>query len=71
MKIEKVAKMQAEGKYSLCPRCGQATMKPKLFTNALSRQADIYVCDACGTREALEAWAGCLTPVSEWACMGG
>lgn len=30
------------------PRCGLSTMKPALHTNALSRHADIYVCDGCG-----------------------
>ncbi len=36
-----------------CPRCGKWKMKPELHTNALSRRADIYVCDCCGTLEAL------------------
>ena len=28
---------QESGKYTLCPRCGMDTMKPDLYTNALSR----------------------------------
>lgn len=36
-----------------CPRCGKWKMKPELHTNALSRRADIYICDSCGTLEAL------------------
>ena len=39
------ARQQAGEKMS-CPRCGRATMKPALHTNALSRHADgIYICD--------------------------
>ena len=44
---------QQAGKNLPCPRCGQETMKPRLPTNALSRLADLYVCDACGLDEAM------------------
>lgn len=37
-----------------CPRCGKNVMKEKLHENALSRRVDIYICDRCGTEEALE-----------------
>ncbi len=43
---------QESGEYTLCPRCGRDTMKHNLYTNALSRRADIQVCDACGVSEA-------------------
>ncbi len=43
---------QESSKYTLCPRCGRDTMKPKLYTNAMSRRVDIQVCDACGVSEA-------------------
>ena len=36
----------------LCLRCGQP-LAPVLAQNALSRHADVYICDACGTDEAL------------------
>lgn len=36
----------------LCLRCGQP-LAPVLTQNALSRHADVYICDACGTDEAL------------------
>ena len=36
----------------LCLRCGQP-LAPALAQNALSRHADVYICDACGTDEAL------------------
>ena len=45
---------QEAGEKMPCPRCGRDTMKPDLHTNALSRHADgIYVCDDCGTAEAM------------------
>ena len=48
---------QEAGEHMLCPRCGRDTMKPSLCTNALSRVADgIFVCDDCGTQEALLAF---------------
>ena len=43
-------------------------MKPALYTNALSREADgIMVCDECGTQEALLAFMRNPMPVDEWA----
>ena len=47
-------KAQESGAVLPCPRCGRMTMKENLCTNALSRRADIYICDSCGTAEALE-----------------
>ena len=47
---------QKNGEYTLCPRCGRNTMKPELYTNALSRLADIMVCDECGMDEAKLAY---------------
>lgn len=44
-------------------------MKPSLYTNALSRAADIMICDACGTDEAVRAFTGNPMPMEEWACM--
>ena len=40
-----------------------------IHTNALSRHADIYVCDACGTEEALLKFMGNPLPLREWACL--
>ena len=51
-----------------CPRCGAAMDDFK--RHALSRRANIIVCDSCGTTEALED-AG-LTPkkaLPEWSCV--
>lgn len=37
---------------SVCPRCGKRTMTSPVFTNALSRIANVYVCSICGNLEA-------------------
>ena len=60
---------QESGKYTLCPRCGRNTMKPDLYTNALSRSADIMVCDTCGVDEAKLAFMGTPTPLYQWAAL--
>ena len=59
---------QEAGEHMPCPRCGRDTMKEPIYTNALSREADgIYVCDACGTAEALKAFMKNPMPVGWWA----
>jgi len=45
---------QKAGALLPCPRCGGHKMKQNIATNSLSRRADVYVCDNCGTQEALE-----------------
>ena len=52
-----------------CPRCGTLMFGPK-SRHALSRYADIIVCDACGTVEALEK-AGLAEPrpLMKWCCI--
>lgn len=60
---------QDAGEHLPCPRCGRDTMKPALYTNALSRAFDIMICDECGMDEALAAFAGKPKPMEEWACM--
>ena len=52
--IENWSKAQKSGAWLPCPRCGLLTMKEDLYSNAFSRRADIYICDECGTREAIE-----------------
>ena len=44
---------QDNGEHMPCPRCGRDSMKDPVYTNALSRHADVYVCDECGISEAL------------------
>lgn len=55
------------GEYTLCPRCGRDSMKPDLYTNALSRSADIMVCDTCGVDEAKLAFMGAPMTLYQWA----
>ena len=58
---------QESGEYTLCPRCGLPTMKKDLYTNALSRIADIMVCDTCGLDEAKLAFMGSPNTLYQWA----
>ena len=51
---------------SICPRCGQHTLKARIVTNALSRVCDEYICDSCGTHEGIQNAFGKLTPREEW-----
>ncbi len=44
---------QLQGEHMDCPRCGRDSMNPEIHRNATSRHADLYVCDDCGTAEAL------------------
>ena len=62
-----IARQQA-GEYMRCPRCGRDTMKPDLKTNALSRHVeDVYICDSCGTAEALLDFMKQELPLTMWA----
>ena len=60
---------QLAGEHMPCPRCGSFTMKPALHTNALSRHADIYVCDGCGTEEAMLVFMNNPLPMRCWAAL--
>lgn len=54
--VEKMLYDQQQG-WPLCPRCGER-MPDKLTHGALSRHAKgVYICEACGTDEALRDWA--------------
>ena len=59
---------QEAGEHIPCPRCGRDSMKPALVTNALSRHADgIFVCDDCGTAEAMLDFMRNPLPLECWA----
>ena len=59
---------QEAGEHMPCPRCGRDTMKHAIHTNALSRHADgIYVCDDCGTAEAMLDFMQNPLPLDCWA----
>lgn len=50
-----------------CPRCGA---KPDCYEHqqqALSRRANILICNACGTAEAMDDFLGKQTPLADWA----
>ena len=58
---------QDTGEHMHCPRCGADTMKDPVHTNALSRVADIYICDACGSAEAMLAFMNQEYPITSWS----
>ncbi len=64
--VDEFAQKQVDGVH-LCPRCGRQTVKDRLTTNALSRCADVYICDACGTDEAVRELKGDALPLWYWA----
>ena len=59
--------IQLKGEHMKCPRCGADTMKAPVHTNALSRWADIYICDACGSAEAMLAFMNQEYPLTSWS----
>lgn len=65
-KITAFAELQTDGVH-FCPRCGRMSVKDRLHTNALSRRADVYICDACGNDEAIRDWKRKPIPLAEWA----
>lgn len=50
-----------------CPRCGQMNMADDPIRNALSRHAQVMICDTCGTAEALGDYVGVVLPLREWS----
>ena len=65
--IERFSKKQQDGRFA-CPRCGKMSMDTESVTrNALSRRATVYICDACGTQEAIEDMMGSRGPLTAWA----
>ena len=59
---------QLTGEHMACPRCGKDSLNPSIHRNAASRHADIYVCDDCGTAEALLDMMRSPLPLAQWAC---
>ena len=58
---------QEAGEHMRCPRCGADTMNEPVHTNALSRIEDIYICDACGSAEAMLAFMKQQYPLTSWS----
>lgn len=58
--------------WPFCPRCGKPLkIDPQTqraaSSNALSREVSgLYICDDCGSDEALRAFAGLPLPLEEW-----
>ena len=65
-KVDAFAKVQTDGVH-FCPRCGRMSVKDRLHTNALSRHANVYICNACGMDEALRDWKKQVLPLKDWA----
>ena len=65
--IEALKPLQEKCIHLPCPRCGYDRMDEKPIRNALSRQADVYVCDRCGMDEALKAVKGLSIPLTQWS----
>ena len=72
MSLDRLGKTRQTG--PRCPRCGA---KPDCYDHqqqALSRRADIQICNRCGTEEALEdiAWGGQQKMhLADWAIVKG
>ena len=64
--VDEFAKKQVDGLH-ICPRCGRLTVKERLTTNALSRHADVYICDACGNDEAVREMKEEPLLLKDWA----
>jgi len=58
---------QDAGEKMPCPRCGRNTIKTPLAHNALSRYADLYICDECGMTEAMLDMMRNPLPMDQWA----
>lgn len=73
--IESLMKLQEDNTSNYvfpCPRCGHDRMDKIATRNALSRRADVYICDSCGTEEALLDAAGKdPLPLNEWSMVKG
>ena len=64
--VDEFAARQTDG-VNFCPRCGKMTVKDRLHTNATSRHASVFVCDICGTDEAIRDLLRNPLPLREWA----
>ena len=58
---------QDVGEHMSCPRCGRDNMKENIHTNALSRFANVYICNQCGMAEALLSYTGAPPRLRNWA----
>ena len=66
--LVKFKNMQMDPEVGLtkCPRCGRDTMRNEIELNALSRYVDVYICNECGTEEAMLDLEGEPLPLEDW-----
>jgi len=66
--IEKLYPLQEKKMAFPCPRCGHDRMHVEHpVLNALSRYAEVYICEECGLDEALRDMARKPMPLNEWS----
>lgn len=66
-RVAKIKQYQMKGVHLPCPRCGRYNMDSHPVRNAMSRHADIYICDECGMDEAIRDFTGSALPLEDWA----
>jgi hypothetical protein len=50
----------------ICPRCKENILDPNEVMNSLSRRANVYICNECGSAEAIEDWMKITPKFTEW-----
>lgn len=65
--VESLMPMQEAGEKFPCPRCGRDSMIQPLIVNSLSRYAKVYICNECGTDEAIRDMTGTPLPLAKWS----
>ena len=65
--IERLKAMQEEGDIFPCPRCGHLRMHKDHIKNSLSRELDVYICNECGTDEAMRELINKPLSITEWS----
>lgn len=65
--LAKIDKLQKEGKHMPCPRCGKWAMdEESVARNAMSRSAEVTICDRCGNLEGYEVMLNQKKPLADW-----
>jgi len=65
MSLEHLGKTRQTG--PRCPRCGAEPTCYDRQQQALSRRANILICNRCGNIEAMEDFTGNKSPLADWA----
>lgn len=71
--VERLAPLQEKDRANEfpCPRCGRPRMHKRTVLNALSRHAQVYICEQCGADEAIRDMTGNVLPITEWCMVRG